>query len=376
MSKNDYTSDCKQLLEKKLSGTGTWMIHHSTFVAWRDDRESPKTLWCHGHRTSFILHETNRSSLGCSWCRKIRHGVRLPSSVHSLCILTCPFSSALIIEHLQSTPGNIVLSVFCRYSSNIFTTPYAVLGGMLRQLIEKTFKVPRTICELYWSKTDPSPDSLTGFLDEIAASHRRPIYIVVDALDECPFGSDLLRVLQHLHSSFRVLITSRPVFTEIKGYPSIKVRASDHDILVAVDATLPKLKGAWLDDALKSTIRAKIVEKADGMFLLASLQLRELERDVTCRHDVITILDSLPQTLNDAYKLTFQRIREQGERKNKLACRALAVIVGMPPCRAECVQLLLSDGEETRYIDIETILRCCHGLVRGAPDHVFEFIRM
>ncbi|KAF8882476.1 hypothetical protein CPB85DRAFT_1442613 [Mucidula mucida] len=344
ISKNDYTSDGKQLLEKKLLGTGMWMICHATFIAWRDTESANRTLWCYGH----------------------------PGAGKS-------FMAALIVEHLQSTPGNIVLSVFCRYSSKIFTTPYAVLGGMLRQLIEKTFKVPRTICELYWSKTDPSPDSLTGFLDEIAASHRRPIYVVVDALDECPFGSDLLRVLQHLHSLFRVLITSRPVFTEIKEYPSIKIRASDHDILVAVDATLPKLKGGWLDDALKSTIRAKIVEKADGMFLLASLQLRELERDVTCQRDVIAILDSLPRTLDAAYELTFQRIREQGERTNELVCRALALVILPSPCRRiEIVQHLLAEGDNSQYPDIDTILHCCHGLVRRRTnfhDHL-DFIRV
>ncbi|KAF8882779.1 hypothetical protein CPB85DRAFT_1442542 [Mucidula mucida] len=345
MSKNDYASDCKQLVEKKLSGTGTWMIIHPTFVAWRDVGESTnRTLWCHGH----------------------------PGAGKSV-------MAALIIEHLQSTPNNIVLSVFCRYSSNIFTTPFAVLGGLLRQLIEKTTKAPRTICELYWRKTDPSPDSLTGFLDEIAASHRRPIYVVVDALDECLFGSDLLCTIQQLGPSFRILITSRPVFTEIKEYPSIKIRASDHDILVAVDATLPKLKGAWADDALKDTIRAKIVEKADGMFLLASLQLRELERDVTCRRDVLNILDSLPRTLDDAYKLTFQRIRDQGERKNELACRTLALVVALIlGCLISDVQLLLAEGDKTQYTDIETILHCCHGLVRRRTnfhDHL-DFMRV
>ncbi len=286
------------------------------------------------------------------------------------------FFRALIIEYLQFTPNNIVLSVFCRYSSNIFTTSFAVLGGLLRQLIEKTTTVSRTICDLYWSKTDPSPDSLAGFLDGIAASHGRPIYIIVDALDECPFGSELLRALQSLNSSFRAVITSRPVFIEIKDYPSIEIRASDDDILVAVDATLPKLKGARLDDALKSMIRAEVVEKANGMFLLASLQLRELERDVTCRRDVVDILDSLPRTLDDAYRLTFQRIREQGTRKNELACRALALVALRAPFfYIESVRHVLAEGDVTQYIDIETILQCCHGLARCKPGLELEFIR-
>ncbi len=120
------------------------------------------------------------------------------------------------------------------------------------------------------------------------------------ALDECHIGIDLLRAIQQLGPSFSVLVTSRPIFREIHETPSIRIRASDEDILVAVDTTLSKLKHAWLDEKLKETIRKQVVDKADGMFLLASLQLRELARDVTCKRDVIAILDSLPRTLDDA----------------------------------------------------------------------------
>ncbi|KAF9028339.1 hypothetical protein BDZ89DRAFT_1066150, partial [Hymenopellis radicata] len=332
ISKSDYSGHRIDLLEKRLSGTGTWVIQHPDFVAWRDDRESPRTLWCYGHRAG-----TGKS-----------------------------VAAAFIADHLQST-GNIVLSVFCRYSLDAFTTPLPVLRGLLRQLIEKTTKVPPTICDRYWSGTHPSPDELPILLAEVAAYHTRPLYIVIDALDECPIGIDLLRAIQQLESSFRVLVTSRPVFREINEHPSIKIRASDDDILIAVDTTLSRLKHAWLDEKLKEKVRVQVVKKADGMFLLASLQLRELERDVTCQRDVLVILDSLPRTLDDAYKLTFQRIREQGERKNELACRTLALTtVRLYKC--DSAQNILAAGNRTQWTDIETIVQCCHGLLEMYLD--------
>ncbi|KAF9041049.1 hypothetical protein BDZ89DRAFT_332447 [Hymenopellis radicata] len=341
ISENDFTGHQQGLLQQKIKNTGTWLIQDPAFVAWRDDRESPRTLWCYGH----------------------------PGAGKSV-------MAAFIVDHLQSR-GDIVLSVFCRYSeSNTFTTPYPILYGLLGQLIETSSKMLPTICDLYQSQTRPDPDMLPVFLAEIAASHARPIYIVIDAVDECQIALDLLRAIQRIGPAFRVLVTSRPVFKEIEEHPSIKIRASDNDILIAVDATLLQLKHDWLDEELKQAIREKVVEKAGGMFLLASLQLRELERDVTCRRDVVAILDSLPRNLDDAYKLTFQRIREQGERKHKLACRALALIA-LHSFEETAVQHLLAEGDSTQYTGIEMILQCCQGLVQSVRGYLrFVFIRI
>ncbi len=254
--------------------------------------------------------------------------------------------------------------MFCRYSVHNFTSPFPVLRGLLRQLIEKSPNVPPALYDLYRTQTEPEPNRLHGLLNDLAASHARPIYIIIDALDECPIRIDLLRAVQDLATSFRILVTSRPVFGEIHDHSTIEIRAADEDILIAVDTTLRKLKHTWLDKDLKDMIRRWVVSKASSMFLLASLQLRELERDVTRRCDVAAILDSLPRTLDDAYELTFKRIREQGERKNELVCRTLALVsLYQHYFSTEELQHLLAEGDLTQYTDSETILQCCHGLV-------------
>ncbi len=51
ISPSDYTGHGIDLLEKRLSGTGIWMLQHPDFVAWRDSGEASRTLWCYGHRT-------------------------------------------------------------------------------------------------------------------------------------------------------------------------------------------------------------------------------------------------------------------------------------------------------------------------------------
>lgn len=273
--------------------------------------------------------------------------------------------------------GNIVLSFFCRYCSNDITTPFSILRSLLRELIEKTTNVPSSVSKLYWTQTDLQPDTLPTLLAETAALQAQPIYIVLDALDECPIGVELLSAIQNLHPSFRILVTSRPVFREIEDYPSIKIRTPNEDIIIAVDAALAKLKHAWMDEELKDAIRVKVVDKAHGMFLLASLQLRELQGYVTCRHDVLAILDSLPDSLDDAYKHSFQRIRGQDRRRNELACRTLALIASKAykVNFASRVQHLLAEGDRAQYTDIDTLLQCCQGVVECDGDNKLEFVR-
>ncbi|KAF8905685.1 hypothetical protein CPB85DRAFT_1314953 [Mucidula mucida] len=324
----DMSGHRRGLSEQRLSGTGTWILRHPKFVEWWVNKESPKTVWCHGH----------------------------PGVGKSVL-------AALVADHLQ-TMGNIVLSFFCRYYSNDITTPFPILRSLLRELIEKTTNVPSSVSKLYWTQTDLQPDTLPTLLAETAALQAQPVYIVFDALEECPIGVELLSVIQNLHPSFRILVTSRPI------------RTPNEDILIAVDATLAKLKHAWMDDELKAALRVKVVDKAHGMFLLASLQLRELQGYVTCRHDVLAILDSLPDSLDDAYKHSFQRIRGQDRRRNELACRTLALIASeaYKVNFASRVQHLLAEGDRAHYTDIDTLLQCCQGVVECDEDNKLEFV--
>ncbi|KAF9002614.1 hypothetical protein BDZ89DRAFT_891423, partial [Hymenopellis radicata] len=124
-------------------------------------------------------------------------------------------------------------------------------------------------------------------------------------------------------SDFNLLITSRPVFAQRYDYPCLRIQAADRDILSIINNKIPALPYVWEDKDLQITVRREVVVKANGMFLLASLKLWELEHDVTSKADVYEVLASIPASLDNAYHQIFERIGIQGARKKKLALHAI-----------------------------------------------------
>ncbi|CCF34483.1 ankyrin [Colletotrichum higginsianum] len=129
------------------------------------------------------------------------------------------------------------------------------------------------------------------------------IFIVIDALDECASSDmeavELVGALQGLGDNVRILLTSR-TSTNFEGFfkdaVRIDIKAKDED-----------------DDIITS-----IAESAQGMFLLATLNLDSLSRKLT-RRDVRSSLSILPKTLDATYKQALERIRTQAEEDVELA---------------------------------------------------------
>ncbi|KAF9032172.1 hypothetical protein BDZ89DRAFT_598028 [Hymenopellis radicata] len=273
---------------KWLKGTGRWVLERPEFQTWASRTSWSPTLWCYGD-----------AGVGKS------------------------VAAAMIVEHLRSIPGNVVLIIVCRYNQNreYFGEIHTFMCGLLRQLLqlEAASNVPPYLLDLYRKDIHPSEDGVRTLLIEAARIIARPIFIVLDALDECRLGFDLVTAIQHLGHDFNLLITSRRVFSQIEKYPSLRIRAADRDILALIDDKIPALPYIREDKDLQIAVRSEVVAKAKGMFLLASLKLWELEHDVTSKADVRKVLASIPASLDDAYHQIFERIGKQGARKKKLA---------------------------------------------------------
>ncbi|KAF8888893.1 hypothetical protein CPB85DRAFT_1419665 [Mucidula mucida] len=293
----------------------------------------------------------------------------------------------MIVEHLRSIAGNIVLVIVCRYNQNhdSLRETHAFICCLLRQLLQldATSSVPPSLLELYRKDIYPSEDGVRTLLIEAARLISRPIFIVLDALDECPLGFDLVAAIESLGHDFNLLITSRDVFSQIKDYPSLPIRAADRDILALVDSKISKLRWVCEDEDLQSAVRSEVVARANGMFLLASLTLWELEHNVASKVDVRRVLTSIPVSLDDAYHQIFVRIGKQGARMKQLALQAIMWIYadfGNPVDWNKlywwelrlvfaCNMISMSGSDFPEPPSANTIVDACGGLV-SAPRNV------
>ena len=225
----------------------------------------------------------------------------------------------------------------------------------------------------------PTDDSLARCLkDMLTTMEEAPIYLVIDALDECPndFGipsprEKVLELVKELvdirHPSLRLCITSRPEFdirTALE--PLATHQLCHHDasgqkqdivdyitFVVRSDKTMKR----WRDDE-KNMVIEKLTEKADGMYGHAQLFTRisltcisNRFRWVFCQLEVLRhtfpinlrrVLDELPKSLDETYK----RILKEINNVNRLHAYHLLqclMVAGRPLLVEELAEILALD---------------------------------
>ncbi|KAM0419078.1 hypothetical protein ACHAPT_012017 [Fusarium lateritium] len=192
------------------------------------------------------------------------------------------------------------------------------------------------------------------------------VYIVLDGLDEIPYGPDrtmLLRLLYQIAENdyplLHILISSRPerdIEKEILGnlhwktvtYSSGGARG-DLSIYVANQIKLtPKL--ASLPDQAKQDLQEKLVEGSGGMFRWTALQMEELKKKRILRgRDVQNILSSLPKSLDATYERALLQIDSDLVYEAKTALQWLSCCI-RPLYLEELVDAsIINPDEETPF---------------------------
>ena len=166
----------------------------------------------------------------------------------------------------------------------------ALLSSLLIQLSDQSDILCNALFSLFTlhkrGSEQPTDDSLARCLEDMLAMMKQvPIYIVMDALDECPNDSgipssrekvlELVRDFVELrHPNLRICITSRPEFdirSTLESLASQQLSLHDEggqkqdivDYVTFVVGSDRKMK-RWRDDE-KNMVIEKLTDKADGM---------------------------------------------------------------------------------------------------------------
>ena len=212
---------------------------------------------------------------------------------------------------------------------------------MLRQLlvkrIEKDGDISLDVLRTYERRSSgqsrPLLEELTDFLVGQLAVYER-LYLIIDALDECPEGNgargaiiDLLRTLRKIGTRCSVLVTSRIQYTfqnEFGGEGCLRldVSANTSDVRKFIQSNIKRhwrIARAVEDDPnLQETIVADLTKKAGGMFLLANLQLKLLSGAISIKR-LMESLDRLPSSLKGLYDAIMLKIGSQSPEDRAVA---------------------------------------------------------
>ncbi|KAH8977717.1 hypothetical protein EDB92DRAFT_708792 [Lactarius akahatsu] len=238
----------------------------------------------------------------------------------------------------------------------------ALLSSLLVQLSDQSDIFCDALFSLYCThkqgSEQPTDESLSQCLKYMLTTGPVPIYLILDALDECPYGTglpsprekllDLVDDLVKLRlPTLRLCVTSRPEFdirTALKPLATQQVSLHDEggqtqDIknyvtdVVRSDRRMKR----WRDEE-KDIVIEKLAERADGMFRWVYCQLEVLRYCFPA--NVRRTLEELPKSLDETYERILKEINNANREHSYRLLQCLTV--ASRPLRVEELAELLA----------------------------------
>ncbi|KAH7480071.1 hypothetical protein FOMA001_g7651 [Fusarium oxysporum f. sp. matthiolae] len=306
LSSLDFCDKQRSLFSKHHGDTGKWLLHSNEFQGWFSvsDEES-SMLWCAGN----------------------------PGSGKSVMMST-------VINYLEESTKKdevAIAYVYCDYKDKRTLSETNIWASVVRQLVEACSQLPPDIISFrdkYLEKRAlPSDEERISLITALSKRFRKT-FILIDALDECPEENRdaFLRLASEVQTSAHLLITSRMNLDLTESFDhltQITIAAQPSDVETYLDAKMKanaRMRSHLArDKALRNDIINNLVEKTDGMFLLAHLQIEYLCGRTSLRQ-VRSSLNSLVGKLEEFYDAAWQRIENLEEGDSLLAKKALSYV--------------------------------------------------
>ncbi|KAL8648358.1 MAG: hypothetical protein Q9210_005039 [Variospora velana] len=310
--------------------------------------------------------------------------------------------SSIVIDHLQAQgrqPEKIGIAfVYCAYDRADYTASH-LLASLLKQLALQSdaFLEDIASCHKGHSRfgTRPALKELSNLLG-LQVQRFREVFIIVDALDECPEADKnraaFISGLRGLLPKVRLMVTSRNIPSIERMFRSdlhLQIRATDQDVKLFIESHIDQQ--AELSDLLedhedvRSMISAKVVEKSNGMsvstetsiysgspddrFLIAVLHMDSLRKEDNLR-DLKEALQHLPEDLDKTYDEAMSRINRQDSRRLARAHQVLKLInCAKRPLKLTEMRQALSVRITDTFLDpealpkAEALISTCCGIV-------------
>ncbi|KAJ7253943.1 ankyrin repeat-containing domain protein [Mycena rebaudengoi] len=293
--------------------------------------------------------------------------------------------SSTIIDTIHDRAEHYVFFYFDTNNSEQQTVTQ-LLCSLVTQLSIRSHPPDRRLDALWTSHnsgqklltdTELISDALLPLLEEY---DQKPIFIVLDALDECSERPGLLRLIGRMLDAklpnVHILVTSRPEVQS--GCPELAALAVSVSLEGCVDGDIelyltellsnePKI--GWMYKK-RDEIKRRLLERSKGMFRLVSLQLDELRNCDGRRSQVEKALNNMPTSLNTIYDRILQNIKNPGMLSS--VCRAMNWLIfsKRPLTLNEIIDALAFDFEREPLLfdteermDPDVLLPACAGFV-------------
>ena len=321
-SDNDYNT----LRQYWIPGTCQWFLEEPYVSLWMEPSSPSSVLWYNAPPAS------GKSVLSAFMIRQLRQSG-----------LKCQYFLFKYSDHSRRTVANSLKALALQMSQDL---------PEYRLAISKA-----SSDSLYLDSSDVSIIWRSLFEKMLEKGSRETLYWVFDAVDECDAPHVLISCLNSIASwstTVKILILSRNTdaisraFDQISHYiPVARIEKSvskhmQHDIERFVARELQHIRGT---ESFKESLRAKIIERAQGNFLWTRLVLDELCQCHT-EESIQEVLEDIPDDMTRFYERMETTLLNSTRKSNRLLIKALLEWT-------TCAQRSLTLAELTRALQPE-----------------------
>ncbi|KAF1362416.1 hypothetical protein EJ07DRAFT_163659 [Lizonia empirigonia] len=232
LSSDDFPAQHADFVARRQADTGLWFLHSPEFTEWVHG--ASKTLFCPD----------------------------IPGAGKTM-------MAAIAVDHLHSTvqtPDVGVAYLYCNFKRRVDQIAPNLLAAILKQLVQGRPSIAQPLSSLYDHHqprgTRLSLEETLSALQSVLAAYSK-VYLVIDALDECPNRD------RNSKRDLRLMTTSRAIpdiAEEFKDMPRVEVRASEADVKRYVVGQIDRFtKCVQRDGDLQELVQNKVVQAVDGM---------------------------------------------------------------------------------------------------------------
>ncbi|CAM1508031.1 Fc.00g048790.m01.CDS01 [Cosmosporella sp. VM-42] len=319
-------------------GTGRRFLYSERYRDWRDGDTT--TLWCQGP----------------------------PGSGKSV------LASIIVQDLVRRELGqSLVAYYFCDYAIRQQQDSISILQSLLRRLLDQ---VEATIISpIVKLQEDAKGEPTTKVLSEMIVTICKLVpstYLILDAPDELDDPKEIVALFNRFSAAgCKVLISSRDtpdLRHALSTANTTRFEAMAEDVLLFLEHRFRE-EGHHHLLSRGQDLLEKVVERANGIFLLAKILVDKL-LDMTTLAQMRKSMVKMPTTITEAFESSVKRIDAQSLARRELAYRVIAWITQSQRrlkvnelVHALAVEEDSDEFDEDNIPDVKLILRVCVGLV-------------
>ena len=337
-----------------MPGTCAWVLSEPALDLWLEEKKGSRIAWLNAAPASgksilsaFIIHHIQNLGFDCQYFF-FRFGDQTKRSMNAL-LRSIGFQLA------RDIPG---------------------FRSRLSQLLNESITLEKTDARTIWQKI------LMTILNDVVIS--RPIYWVIDALDESDSPKMLPEFLQSLstcHCPIRVLVVSRKTETLSLAFDRLSsalpvdvidgdsLKHNHSDIRTYVEREVEYIRG---DEKSKRQIIENVLERSAGNFLWVHLVLEELSACHT-QEAIQKTLEELPAGMTGLYQRMESHITNKPRREDRMLAKSIltwAICAHRSLTLTEISQALQADFPG--FLDLRSTIPdvCGHFFIIDQQSHV------